>query len=48
MNHTDEDVHQILSTFRPPDWAAYPKLADYSRDDLHRDFFSGGSLYLSC
>ena len=46
MNRSDAKIRQILSTFRPPEWAAYPELDGYSRDDIYRDFFGGGGLYL--
>jgi SAM-dependent methyltransferase len=46
MNRSDAEIRQILSTFRPPDRAAYPELEGLSRDDIYRDFFGGGGLYL--
>ena len=47
MNRSDEEIRRILSTFRPPDQAAYPELEGYSRNDIYRDFFGGGGLYLT-
>ncbi|HVM73127.1 MAG TPA: methyltransferase domain-containing protein [Anaerolineales bacterium] len=47
MNRTDEEIRRILSSFRPPERAAYPELDGYSRDDIYRDFFGGGGLYLT-
>lgn len=46
MNRTNAEIEQILSTFRPPERADYPELDRYSRDDIYRDFFGGGGLYL--
>ena len=47
MNRSNADIEQILSTFKPPERAAYPELDGYSRDDLYRNFFGGGGLYLA-
>lgn len=47
MNRTNAEIKQILSTFRPPERAVYPELERYSRDDMYRDFFGGGGLYLA-
>jgi ubiquinone/menaquinone biosynthesis C-methylase UbiE len=47
MNRSPDEIRQILSTFRPPERAAYPELDGYSRDDIYRDFFGGGGLYLT-
>ncbi len=46
MNRSDAEIEQILSTFHPPDLASYPELEGYSRNDMYRDFFGGGGLYL--
>jgi SAM-dependent methyltransferase len=46
MNRSLEEIQQLLSTFHPPDMANYPELEGYSRDDIYRDFFGGGGLYL--
>ncbi len=46
MNRSDAEIEHILSTFRPPDRLAYPELDGYTRDDMYRDFFGGGGLYL--
>ncbi len=46
MNRSDAEIQQILSTFRPPERAAYPELEGFSQDDIYRDFFGGGGLYL--
>jgi SAM-dependent methyltransferase len=47
MNRPDAEIQKILSTFRQPDYAEYPELQAYSRDDCYRDFFGGGGLYLA-
>jgi SAM-dependent methyltransferase len=47
MNRSDKEIEQILSTFHPPERAAYPELDGYSRDDIYHDFFGGGGLYLA-
>lgn len=47
MNRSNAEIQHILSTFRAPDRAAYPELQAYSRDELYRDFFGGGGLYLA-
>lgn len=46
MNRSDAEIEQVLSAFRAPERAAYPELDNYSRDDIYRDFFGGGGLYL--
>ncbi len=46
MNRSDAEIQQILSTYTPPDRTAYPELDGYSRNDMYRDFFGGGGLYL--
>ncbi len=46
MNRSNTEIKQILTTFQPPDLTAYPELIGYSRDDMYRDFFGGGGLYL--
>jgi len=47
MNRFAEEIQTILSTFRSPDRTNYPELQGYSRDDLYKDFFGGGGLYLA-
>jgi SAM-dependent methyltransferase len=47
MNRSNAEIERILSTFHPPDLVTYPELEGYSRDDLYRDFFGGGGLYLA-
>ncbi len=47
MNRSNDEIEQIISTYRPPERAAYPELDGYSRDDIYRDFFGGGGLYLA-
>lgn len=47
MNRSDEEIQEILSTFRTPDRAHYPELNEYSRDECYQDFFGGGGLYLA-
>lgn len=47
MNRSNAEIEQILSTFHPPERADYPELDSYSHDDLYRDFFGGGGLYLA-
>ena len=47
MNRSNNEIQQILSTFRAPERANYPELDSYSRDDIYRDFFGGGGLYLT-
>ena len=46
MNRSNTEIEQILTTFYPPNRADYPELDRYSRDDMYRDFFGGGGLYL--
>ncbi len=46
MNRSNTEIEQILSTFQPPKLADYLELDGYSRDDMYRDFFGGGGLYL--
>ena len=46
MNRSIAEIEQILSTFQPPELLDYPELERYSRDDIYRDFFGGGGLYL--
>ncbi len=46
MNRSKAEIEQIVSTYRPPDRDAYPELDGYSRNDLYRDFYGGGGLYL--
>jgi len=47
MNRSNEEIQEILSTFRIPKRAHYPELNDYSRDECYQDFFGGGGLYLA-
>lgn len=47
MNRPTEEIQKILSTFRVPDRTNYPELQGYSRDELYKDFFGGGGLYLA-
>jgi SAM-dependent methyltransferase len=47
MNRPAEEIQKILSTFRSPERTNYPELQGYSRDDLYKDFFGGGGLYLA-
>jgi hypothetical protein len=47
MNRSDAEIQQILSTFHPPERAAYPELDGYSRNEIYHDFFGGGGLYLT-
>ncbi len=47
MNRTDAEIRQILATFQQPDRAAYLELDGYSRDDIYREFFGRGGLYLT-
>jgi SAM-dependent methyltransferase len=47
MNRSNSEIEKILSSFRAPDLAAYPELQGRSRDDLYRDFFGGGGMYLA-
>lgn len=46
MNRSNEEIRQILSTFRPPERADYPELDCYSRDNIYHDFYGGGGMYL--
>ncbi len=46
MNRSNTEIEQILSTFHPPPRSAYPELEGYSPDEIYRDFFGGGGLYL--
>jgi SAM-dependent methyltransferase len=47
MNRSDNEIQQILATFRFPELQNYPELRGYPRDDLYRDCFGGGGLYLA-
>jgi SAM-dependent methyltransferase len=47
MNRSNEEIQQILASFRAPERAAYPELDGYSNDDIYHDFFGGGGLYLT-
>jgi len=47
MNRSDAEIKQILSTFRPLERLSYPELDGYYRDDMYRDFYGGGGLYLA-
>jgi len=47
MNRSLEEIQNILSTFRTPDRTKYPELRGYSRDEIYKDFFGGGGLYLA-
>ena len=47
MNRSDEEIREILSDFHAPDRAKYPELDGYSRDEIYRDCFGGGGLYLA-
>ncbi len=47
MNRSDAEIKQILSIYHPPDLADYPELEGYARDEIYRDFFGGGGLYLA-
>lgn len=47
MNRSADEIQKILTTFRAPDLVKYPKLQAYSRNDLYRDFFGSGGLYLA-
>jgi hypothetical protein len=46
MNRSNAEIEAVLSTFRAPERANYPELDGYSRDDIYRDFFGGGGMYL--
>ena len=46
MNRSKAETERILATFHPPEHANYPELEGYARDDIYRDFFGGGGLYL--
>jgi len=41
------DIHQAQATFRSPSRADYPELAGYTRDEIYRDCFGPGALYLA-
>lgn len=47
MNRSAEEIEKILFSFRPPDRRRYPELEGYSRDEIYKDFFGGGGLYLA-
>ena len=47
MNRSAEEIQKILSSFHAPDRSKYPELQDYSRDEIYKDFFGGGGLYLA-
>jgi hypothetical protein len=47
MNRSNEEIQNLLSTFRPPEQAAYPELDGYSCNDIYRDFFGDRGLYLT-
>src|ERR1041384_2520167 len=46
-NRSEEEIQEIISSFRPPDRARYPELNGYTRDQCYQDFFGGGGLYLA-
>lgn len=46
MNRSNEEIQQLLATFRAPERSAYPELDGYSRDDIYHDFLGGGGMYL--
>jgi SAM-dependent methyltransferase len=41
------DIEQAQATFRSPNRANYPELEGYTRDEIYRDCFGGGALYLA-
>ena len=41
------DIAEAIATFRSPDRAAYPELAEYTRDEIYQDCIGGGALYLA-
>lgn len=47
MHRSTEEIQEILSGFHAPDRKRYPELDGYSRDEIYRDFFGGGGLYLA-
>ncbi len=47
MNRSDKEIQTILSGFHAPDRSQYPELQGYSRDEMYKDFFGGGGLYLA-
>ncbi|HLO17350.1 MAG TPA: methyltransferase domain-containing protein [Anaerolineales bacterium] len=47
MNRSAEEIEGILASFRAPDRSKYPELQGYSGDEMYKDFFGGGGLYLA-
>lgn len=47
MNRSAEEIERILAGFQEPDRSQYPELQGYSRDEIYKDFFGGGGLYLA-
>ena len=41
------DIEQAKACFRSPDRADYPELQGYTRDEIYKDCFGGGALYLA-
>src|SRR5512137_2407652 len=41
------NIDERIACLRSPDAAAYPELAGYSREEIYRDCFGGGALYLA-
>ncbi len=46
MNRSTAEIGTLLADFQAPDRANYPELAGLSRNDIYRDFFGGGGMYL--
>ena len=47
MHRSNEEIQEIISSFRTPSRAHYPELDGYSDDECYNDFFGGGGLYLA-
>jgi SAM-dependent methyltransferase len=41
------DIDRLISAFRSPNPADYAELQGYTRDEIYRDCFGGGALYLA-
>jgi cyclopropane fatty-acyl-phospholipid synthase-like methyltransferase len=41
------DIEHAIAGYRAPNPADYPELKGYTRDDIYRDCFGGGALYLA-
>jgi cyclopropane fatty-acyl-phospholipid synthase-like methyltransferase len=47
VKRTQEQIREVIATYRVPDRARYPELDGYTRDELYEDCSGGGGLYLA-